>query len=157
MLQPATTVAVQLIFVDRGGNQAQLQYRLIASLSMSQIDAIASLIEANIRALSTAVIIRRLIVLKVKETDPAIPSPQSDVTRSIDLLYINQLTAFSVSIPSPPDNIWASDTYGSNTILDKRNPAIYAQFQAFTDALAVTVDNDGNVIVPLLLNGVNTL
>lgn len=157
MYQPAATVAVQLTFVDRGGNTAQLQYRLLASLSAVQINAVASEIEARLTALSTAIITKRVVTLQVTNTEPGIAHPQSDVTRFVELLYTNLLTAFSIAIPSPPDDIWAADTWGSNSILDKRNPVVFAPFQAFTEALDATVDEEGNPIVPVLLNGVHAL
>jgi hypothetical protein len=153
MLTPDATLAVQLVFADRGTGQSKPAFRLPFLTSVVNVNAIMGAITADMLPLSDATLIAVKYVWGWHDTEYTPPPSGATTQVKLALFYRSDERYEALHVPAPKASLFETDGPYAGIRLNMADTAVQDLIDNLTTALSGVVDEVGNPFPTTFLAG----
>lgn len=137
------TATIKLYWTDKSGSVAISTFHVPVSLSYEQAYSRANALANAMKAISTAVLSRIVVLYRHVEDDLVLPEAVSSAQTAWGLFYRNGDTHYAIYIPAPNLALAESEGIYAQVRLDISQPYVLTSVQNLTLALGQTTTADG--------------
>jgi hypothetical protein len=153
MLTPDATLAVQLVFADRGEGQSKPAFRLPFLTSVADANAIMTAVTADMLPLSDAVLIGVKFVWSWHDTDYSPPPIGATTQIKLALFYRSDERYEAIHIPAPKESLFETEGPYAGIRLNIADGAVATLIDNLTTSLSEVVDETGEAFPTTFLVG----
>ena len=143
MLTPDATLAIQLVFADRGAGQSKPAFRLPFSTTVSNANAVMSAVIADMLPLSDAMLIGVKLIWGWHDTEPSLPPIGATTQVKLALFYRSDERYEALHIPAPKESLFETDGPYAGIRRNMADSAVVALIDNLTASLSDVVDETG--------------